>query len=87
MVRMILTTESQAMITSRLTAKAQTTIPKPIRDALRACAGDMLVYRIENGEVLLAKAAPTPAVQPSDNPFAVFHEWDSAADHDDYRDL
>jgi len=75
------------MITSRLTAKAQTTIPKPVRDALRAGAGDLLVYRIDNGQVIVAKATPSPPIEPGDNPFAVFHEWDSAADREDYSDL
>lgn len=42
---------------SKLTAKAQTTIPKEVREALGAKPGDMLVYRIaKSGKVTLAKA-------------------------------
>ena len=43
------------MITSRLTAKAQTTIPQPVRAALGLQPGDEIGYRIEDGEVILTK--------------------------------
>jgi AbrB family looped-hinge helix DNA binding protein len=41
---------------SRLTTKAQTTIPKPVRKALGLNAGDVVVYDIEEGRVTLRKA-------------------------------
>ena len=66
------------MITSKLTSKAQTTIPQPVRAALDVKAGDALGYRIENGEVTLVKAPPSGA--PVDwDPFATFTEWKSPA--------
>jgi len=71
------------MIKSKLTAKAQTTIPQPVRDALRLRVGDEIVYLIEEGRVILSKAAP----RPSEDPFATFEEWDSAADRAAYADL
>ena len=43
------------MIVSKLTSKAQTTIPKPIRMALELRPGDELSYEILNGQVVLAK--------------------------------
>ena len=44
------------MITSKLTSKAQTTIPQPIRAALGLQPGDELLYEIVDGRVMLAKA-------------------------------
>jgi antitoxin PrlF len=71
------------MITSKLTSKAQTTIPQPVRTALRLKAGDDLAYVIEGNRVLLAKASPEPV----DDPFRTFGEWDSPADTKAYADL
>ena len=71
------------MITSKLTRKAQTTIPLPVRTALRLMAGDELAYTIEGDRVLLAKAVKAPA----DDPFATFGEWSSEADRLGYAGL
>jgi antitoxin PrlF len=71
------------MITSRLTSKAQTTIPAPVRIALRLRAGDELVYSIEGEHVILTKADRGPL----DDPFTAFDEWDSEADRQAYADL
>ncbi|WP_298173241.1 type II toxin-antitoxin system PrlF family antitoxin [Acidithiobacillus sp.] len=64
-----------AMITSKLTSKAQTTIPQPVRIALHLREGDEIVYRIEDGLVWVGasrgdgdqgagtiRLTPTPAV-------------------------
>ena len=45
------------MIKSKLTAKAQTTIPQPVRDALRLRVGDEIAYEIQDGRVVLTKAS------------------------------
>ena len=71
------------MITSKITSKAQTTIPRPVREALRVKAGDALAYRIERGRVVLTKAATGAA----DDPFATFDEWASENDSCAYADL
>lgn len=71
------------MITSKLTSKAQTTIPGPVRAALRLKAGDQIAYLIEGDRVVLTKADRTPA----DDPFAAFDEWSSDADRQAYADL
>ena len=71
------------MITSRLTSKAQTTIPRSARNALRLEPGDELAYAIDGARVVLTKAARTPA----DDPFATFSEWTSEADRDGYAEL
>jgi antitoxin PrlF len=71
------------MITSKLTSKAQTTIPQPIRTALHLRPGDELAYEIQEDKIILKKAGKDS----SDNPFALFTEWDSQTDRDAYADL
>ena len=78
-VRNILT--YRAMITSRLTTKAQTTVPQAVRVALGLTPGDELAYVIEQGRVVLTKAAHSAV----DDPFAAFGEWDSPGDAAAYR--
>jgi antitoxin PrlF len=73
----------EAMITSKLTSKAQTTIPLRVRKALRLVEGDKIAYVIEGDRVVLSKAAKEPV----DNPFATFNEWSSEADRVGYADL
>jgi antitoxin PrlF len=74
---------NDGMITSRLTSKAQTTIPQPVRTALRIKPGDEIAYVIEGDRVLLTKAQPLQL----EDPFGAFGEWDSAADRRAYADL
>lgn len=71
------------MITSKLTSKAQTTIPQPVRAALRLKEGDEIAYAIEGDRVVLTRAASEPA----DDPFACFGEWGSEADNRAYGEL
>jgi antitoxin PrlF len=71
------------MIKSKLTSKAQTTIPLPVRNALRLGPGDELVYAIEGDRVILTKADSSPV----HDPFATFSEWSSAADREGYAKL
>ena len=72
-----------AVITSKLTSKAQTTIPQPIRAALHLQSGDNLLYRIDGDMVILSRASSAAV----DDPFASFGEWDSDADRQAYADL
>ncbi len=68
------------MITSKLTRNARTTIPQPVREALHLREGDELAYAIEEGRVILTKAA-RGAVE---DPFATFSEWASESDRRAY---
>lgn len=73
-------------LVSTLTAKAQTTIPREVRDRLKLQPGDRLVYEIEDDTVRLRKAQPVDlaylrALQP------MLSEWASAEDDDAYADL
>lgn len=71
------------MITSKLTTKAQTTIPQPARAALRLTEGDELAYEILGDRVILTKAGAGAI----DDPFAAFGEWDRKADRAAYAKL
>jgi antitoxin PrlF len=71
------------MIRSKLDSRGRTTIPLPVRYALRLSPGDELVYVIESGRIVLSKASPEFA----DNPFSIFIEWSSEEDRDGYADL
>ena len=70
------------MITSTLTTKAQTTIPRPVRAALRLEAGDQLLYEIVDQRVILTKVRRGGK---TDDPFRTFSEWRSAADTRAYQ--
>jgi len=71
------------MITSKLTSKAQTTIPQAVRVALGLNEGDEMAYSIEEGRVILTRVVG----QTADDPFHSFTEWDSEADRRAYAKL
>ena len=63
-------------------SKAQTTIPQPVRAALRLQPGDELIYQIDKQRVILMKAGSK-----ADDPFRTFSEWNSEADTKAYGKL
>lgn len=69
------------MIQSRITSKAQTTIPTAVRKALGLKEGDLVTYRIEGGQVVMTRAEQV------DDPFVTFTEWDSPEDTEGYANL
>jgi antitoxin PrlF len=77
------------MIVSKLTSKAQTTIPQSVRSALGVSAGDEIAYAIEDGRVILTKvsARGTSQGDPWGNPFSTFWEWSSPEDREDFAGL
>lgn len=75
------------MITSKLTAKAQTTIPQPVRTALGLRAGDEVVYQIDGDRVTLTRARRLDPPGVAEDPFVTFEEWNSEADRKAYADL
>ncbi len=72
------------MITSKITSKAQTTIPQPVRVALGLHEGDEVAYQIDGDRAVLTKAR---AAQVAEDPFAAFSEWNSDADRRGYADF
>jgi len=74
------------VITSRITSKAQTTVPKEVRKALGAGPGDVLAYEIEGRRITVRKLQPIErahlrALQET------LSEWASPADAEAYDDL
>jgi antitoxin PrlF len=68
--------------TSRLTSKAQTVIPKSVRERLGLKPGDRVRYRIAREGIVIEKA-----LDAEDDPFASFSEWSSDADSRAYDSL
>jgi len=62
------------MITSKLTAKAQTTIPQPVRIALGLAPGDSLSYEIIEDRVVLRRREPALRAPPQESA-ADLSEW------------
>ncbi|MGH6919369.1 MAG: AbrB/MazE/SpoVT family DNA-binding domain-containing protein [Geminicoccaceae bacterium] len=71
-------------VTSRLGVKAQTVVPKAVREALDVGPGDQIGYTIHDGRVILT-AVKKPLAH--DDPFACFDEWSSEADTEGYASL
>lgn len=71
------------MIQSRITSKAQTTIPRPVRAALGLREGDTIAYEIDGDRVVISKAS----IDTWFDPFACFDEWNSDADREGYANL
>ena len=72
-----------ALIASKITSKAQTTVPRSVRAALKLGVGDTIIYAIEGDRVVMTKAS-APRV---DSPTAGFDEWSSENDRRAYAGL
>ena len=73
------------MIESRITSKAQVTLPKAVRAALGLKSGDSVAWEIEDGQVVLTRVAR--GRDPFVNNFAAFTEWASDADCEAFDNL
>ncbi len=71
------------MIASKITSKAQTTVPRSVRAALKLGVGDTIIYAIEGDHVVLTKAA-TPGAE---NAASCYEEWNSENDRLGYAKL
>jgi len=71
------------MITSKITSKAQTTIPRAVRHHLGLKEGDILGFSIEGERVVLCK----PGAAANGATSFVFREWESEADQRSYDRL
>jgi len=70
-------------VTSRLSSRSQTVIPKPIRERLGIGPGDLIAFEEREGEIVIR-----PVREPErDDPFATFGEWSSEADEEAYAGL
>ena len=74
----------QATVSSKLTDKAQTTIPKAVRRLLHLEPGDSIGYLVDaDGTVTLTKVQSAS----EQDPFATFSEWSSPEDEAAYANL
>jgi antitoxin PrlF len=78
------------LIASKITSKAQTTVPRSVRAALKLGVGDTklgvgdtIVYAIEGDHVIMTKATAAT----TDSPTATFDEWSSENDRHAYAGL
>ncbi len=71
---------------SKLTSKFQATIPADVREKLGLVQGDVVVFRVLDGAVLLEKATP---FDPEFSRYvsSTLSEWDSDEDEEAFRDL
>ncbi len=74
------------MLTSKISAKGQVTIPKQVRESLGAREGDLIVYDVKDNVVTLSR------VEPFDIAYHAaltdtLSEWDSPEDDEAYGDL
>jgi len=72
------------MIKSRISSKAQTVLPRAVRQHLGVEPGDDLVYEITAAGEVVLRASRKAVLE---DPFALFGEWSSAADEEAYADL
>jgi antitoxin PrlF len=65
------------MIHSRITSKAQTTVPLAVRRALGVGPGDTIAYEIKDGQVVVTRVEPDDDDVPDMfvNNFSTFTEW------------
>ena len=70
-------------VTSRLSSRSQTVIPKPIRERLGIGPGDLIAFEERAGEIVIR-----PVREPArDDPLATFGEWSSEVDEETYAGL
>ena len=74
------------MQASKLSSKGQVTVPRKVREILKARPGDILVYDIAGSVVKLRRMSPF------DEAFhatlsSTLSEWESREDEDAFRDL
>ena len=74
------------MLVSKISKKGQVTIPKIVRESLRASPGDLIEYEVQDNVIMLRR------VEPFDRAFHAalsdtLTEWASPEDEEAFRDL
>ena len=75
------------MLTSKVTSKGQTTLPREIRGRLEVRAGDHIVYLNTDKGVLIRTMRPFDAAWHSGIAKTLEAEWNSVDDEQDFHDL
>ncbi len=74
-------------VASRLSSKGQVTLPKAVRAALGAKAGDLIGYEVDGNVVRLRRLAPFDAAFHAAVSGTLDEEWSSPGDEEAFRDL
>lgn len=74
------------MLVSKISSKGQVTIPKKVRESLRAGPGDLIEYQLQGKAVVVRR------VEPFDHGFHAalsesLTEWSSPEDEEAFREL
>ncbi len=74
------------MLVSKISRKGQVTIPKKVRESLRANPGDWIEYEVQGNVVIMRRA------EPFDRAFhealsETLPEWSSPEDEEAFRDM
>jgi len=72
---------------SKLTAKHQATIPKPIRTKLALQAGDYIQFQEQDGQIIVTKVERLDREYLGAVGMTLESEWLSQADEEAYADL
>ena len=75
------------MLTSKITVKGQTTIPRQVRAGLEVHPGDQLVYEKIAAGFVIRKIRPFEASWHASVEKSLEAEWNSPEDNEDFRDL
>jgi antitoxin PrlF len=70
-------------IVSKVSVKAQTVIPMPVREILGIKVGDHVRYTITSNGIIIDRA-PTGVFE---DPFIAFHEWATPEEDEAWKDL
>lgn len=73
---------TRMIATSKLTSKAQTVVPRAIRERLGLRPGDVLRYRVTTAGVVIDKRP-----EREDDPFVELVEWAGAEDEEAFKGL
>jgi antitoxin PrlF len=74
------------VLSSKITQKFQTTVPRQVRQLLRLQAGDSVVFEIEDDKVMVRKANPID-LQFAAGLTSTLGEWGSSNDEEAYSEL
>lgn len=74
-------------VTSKISSKAQTVVPKEVRERLGVQPGDALRFRDTEHGVIIEKLERVPEAADLGDPFASFAEWATPEEDEAWKGL
>lgn len=74
------------MLVSKISRKGQVTIPKKVRESLRANPGDLIEYEVQDDVIMMRRAGPFDRAYHAALS-ETLTEWASPEDEEAFRDL